>query len=136
MRPRLARLSPMPPLRRKRGQTMQGALRRSPERQGRRQLLRLFSNRRWRAHRPGQPQPAPLGGRGIVFQEMTSANGAARGRLGRGALAVAALAMAGCQYMPHAYEPQSAQIPEARTIPVQGAFLTFTSVGSGQPVVF
>ncbi len=67
---------------------------------------------------------------------MKSAHGAAGVRLRRGALAVAALAMAGCQYMPHAYEPHSAQIPEARTLPVQGAFLTFISVGSGQPVVF
>jgi non-heme chloroperoxidase len=43
---------------------------------------------------------------------------------------------AGCQYMPHAYEPRSPQIPNARTIPLPGAILTFTSEGSGTPVVF
>ncbi len=38
--------------------------------------------------------------------------------------------------MPHAYEPNSPQIPEARTIPLPGAILTFTNDGSGPPIVF
>jgi pimeloyl-ACP methyl ester carboxylesterase len=52
------------------------------------------------------------------------------------ALAAAALALGGCQYLPHAYEPSSPPIPEARTIPIPGAILTFVSEGSGQPIVF
>ncbi|MGO8971861.1 MAG: alpha/beta fold hydrolase [Myxococcaceae bacterium] len=48
----------------------------------------------------------------------------------------AAFSLAGCQYMPHAYEPNSPQIPDARTVPLPGAMLTFTSLGSGQPIVF
>jgi non-heme chloroperoxidase len=44
--------------------------------------------------------------------------------------------LASCQYMPHAYEPHSPTIPEARTIPLPGAILTFVSDGSGQPIVF
>ena len=51
------------------------------------------------------------------------------------ALLAAALG-AGCQYMPHAYEPHSAQIPDARTIPLPGATLTFATEGSGPAVVF
>jgi non-heme chloroperoxidase len=42
----------------------------------------------------------------------------------------------GCQYMPHAYEPHSPQIPESRTVPLPGAILTFVTQGSGQAVVF
>ncbi len=38
--------------------------------------------------------------------------------------------------MPHAYEPRSPQIPEARTLPLPGAILTFTSDGSGPAIVF
>lgn len=52
------------------------------------------------------------------------------------ALAATALAISGCSYMPHAYEPRSPQIPEARTIPLPGAILTFASEGSGQAIVF
>jgi non-heme chloroperoxidase len=52
------------------------------------------------------------------------------------ALAAATLALGGCQYLPHAYEPSSPPIPEARTIPLPGAILTFVSEGSGQPIVF
>ncbi len=51
------------------------------------------------------------------------------------ALATAAVGV-GCQYMPHAYEPSSPPIPEARTIPLPGAILTFVSEGSGPGVVF
>lgn len=48
-----------------------------------------------------------------------------------------ALSVPGCNYLPHAYEPRSPQIPDARTIPLSsGAILAFTQVGSGQPVVF
>ena len=57
-------------------------------------------------------------------------------RPGTLALAAAALALAGCQYMPHAYEPHSPPIPESRTVPVPGNILTFTTTGSGQPIVF
>jgi len=48
----------------------------------------------------------------------------------------ATLAVAGCQYMPHAYEPHSPTIPQARTLPVPGAILTFTTDGSGPAIVF
>jgi non-heme chloroperoxidase len=51
-------------------------------------------------------------------------------------VAVSLIALGGCQYMPHAYEPQSPQIPEARTLPIPGAILTFVSEGSGRPIVF
>jgi pimeloyl-ACP methyl ester carboxylesterase len=57
---------------------------------------------------------------------------------GRPILVLTALAQAGsgCNYLPHAYEPRSPQIPDARTIPLSsGAILTFAQVGSGQPVV-
>ena len=46
------------------------------------------------------------------------------------------LAVSACNYMPHAYEPHSPQIPESRTIPLPGAILTFVSEGSGQAIVF
>jgi non-heme chloroperoxidase len=52
------------------------------------------------------------------------------------ALATAVLALSACQYMPHAYEPSSPPIPEARTLPIPGAILTFVSEGSGPPVLF
>ena len=52
-------------------------------------------------------------------------------------LALLALLAGGCQYMPHAYEPRSPPIPDARTIPLSsGAILAFTRVGSGTAVVF
>lgn len=57
--------------------------------------------------------------------------------LSRRALGLLALLAGGCQYMPHAYEPRSPQIPDARTIPLSsGAVLTFVTEGSGVPVVF
>lgn len=46
------------------------------------------------------------------------------------------MAVSACNYMPHAYEPHSPQIPQARTIPLPGAILTFVSEGSGQAIVF
>jgi non-heme chloroperoxidase len=38
--------------------------------------------------------------------------------------------------MPHAYEPHSPIIADARTVPLPGAILTFISNGSGQAVLF
>ena len=38
--------------------------------------------------------------------------------------------------MPHAYEPHSPIISDARTVPLPGAILTFISSGSGQAVLF
>ncbi len=38
--------------------------------------------------------------------------------------------------MPHAYEPHSPMIGDARTVPLPGAILTFISSGSGQAVLF
>jgi esterase len=53
------------------------------------------------------------------------------------ALGLVALLGGACQYMPHAYQPHSPQIPDARTIPLSsGAILTFTREGSGPAVVF
>jgi non-heme chloroperoxidase len=49
---------------------------------------------------------------------------------------VAGFGLASCQYMPHAYEPHSPQISDARTVPLPGAILTFTTQGRGQPVLF
>lgn len=51
-------------------------------------------------------------------------------------LLAGALALCACQYLPHAYQPASPPIPDARTIPLPGAILAFTSTGSGQPIVF
>jgi len=68
---------------------------------------------------------------------MTAGRGEAAEALRRVSCALgAAVVLASCQYMPHAYEPHSPQIPEARTIPLPGAILTFVSEGTGQPVVF
>jgi non-heme chloroperoxidase len=53
-----------------------------------------------------------------------------------GTLSVCALGLSACQYMPHAYEPHSPVITEARTVPLPGGILTFVSAGSGQSVVF
>ncbi len=54
----------------------------------------------------------------------------------RALLLLSGAVLGGCQYMPHAYEPHSPQIPEARTLPVPGAILTFTNDGSGPAIVF
>ena len=53
-----------------------------------------------------------------------------------GTLVVSALGLGACQYMPHAYEPHSPMISDARTVPLPGAILTFVSEGSGPAVVF
>jgi pimeloyl-ACP methyl ester carboxylesterase len=52
------------------------------------------------------------------------------------ALGLLTLAAGGCSSLPHAYEPRSPQIPDARTVPLSsGAILTFVQEGSGQSVV-
>jgi len=52
-------------------------------------------------------------------------------------LSTLALSASACSSLPHAYEPRSPQIPDARTIPLSsGAILSLAQVGSGQAVVF
>ena len=60
-------------------------------------------------------------------------------RSGRRLVALASLALAtgACSLLPHAYEPRSPQIPDARTVPLSsGSILTFVQEGSGPTVLF